>query len=313
MSRHASRRDQGAIAPRSAGPGPSGGVHRTFARALGAISLVVLTALLFWLLTDDGFRVTEASVTFEGLRHADAAQVRDHLSDLDRAPNVFRVRASDIVSRLSLLTEVDAAYAKVTLPANVSVVLDERDPLFIWSDGTRSWLVDKVGMLFAPADASVEGPGEGAADSSEGAQPDSSPQPAAHAGAVARAALPVVRDARIPPVPATIGSYLSDMDFSVMVQLLALTPALLGVEPQDLQLYVDEDDGYVLESGRGWDAVFGHYTPSLQPPEVVPRQVQCLRWTLATAGDKLERVWLALSEDACGTARILEKPARKPG
>ena len=108
------------------------------------------------MLTDDSFRVTDADVRFEGLRHADEAEVRARLTDLDRGPNVFRVRATDIVAELSTLTEVDAAVATVTLPAGVVVYLDEREPLFVWSDGERSWMVDEEGMLFAPADV-VEG------------------------------------------------------------------------------------------------------------------------------------------------------------
>ena len=67
-----------------------------------------------------------------GRRHRTAAgQHRDRdarLSDLERGPNVFRVRASEIVSELSTLIEVDAASAVVKLPADVSVRLDERDP-----------------------------------------------------------------------------------------------------------------------------------------------------------------------------------------
>ncbi len=79
--------------------------------------MVVLTAMLYWLLTDASFRVTEASVSFEGLRHADEAAVRDHLSGLEREPNVFRVRASEIVDDLHALPEVASAAATVTLPA----------------------------------------------------------------------------------------------------------------------------------------------------------------------------------------------------
>ena len=63
-----------------------------------------------------------------------------------------------------------------------------------------------------------------------------------------------------------------------------------------------EAGGYVLESkDRSWRALFGYYTPTLQPPEVIPRQVQCLRWLLASEERKLETVRLALSEETCGT------------
>ena len=90
--------------------------------------------------------------------------------------------------------------------------------------------------------------------------------------------------------------------------LVAVTRELVGSESQRLQLNVDESDGYVLERPDGaWDAVFGHYTPVVQPPSVIPRQVQCLRWTLAGQEDRLERVWLAVSPEGCGTIRLREQ------
>jgi cell division septal protein FtsQ len=337
VSRYAARRDQGQIVPRTTASPPSQRGHRGFARLVGALGMVTLTGLLFWLLTDDGFRVTEADVTFTGLRHADEAEVRALLSDLDRAPNVFRVRAGDIVSELSQLTEVDAAAASVTLPANVRVELDERDPLFIWSDGQESWLVDDAGMLFGPAkteeyaaDAATD-PGAADADADDAAtDPDAAtatnpaaatatnaatnPDATPNADATARAALPIVRDSRLTVDPPVEGSFLSAIDMEVMRHLLALTPELLGSRSQDLQLTVDDVNGYVLESrDRGWDALFGYYTPSLQPPDRIPRQVQCLRWVLASEENGLERVWLALGEESCGTLKKVEPSRRKPG
>jgi hypothetical protein len=332
VSRYAARRDQGQIVPRTTASPPSQRGHRGFARLVGALGMVTLTGLLFWLLTDDGFRVTEADVTFTGLRHADEAEVRALLSDLDRAPNVFRVRAGDIVSELSQLTEVDAAAASVTLPANVSVELDERDPLFIWSDGQESWLVDDAGMLFGPAkteayaadaatdldaatdpDATADAAADSALDA-DAAAPDGDADAATDSDATARATLPVVRDSRLTVDPPVEGSFLSAIDMEVMRHLLALTPELLGSRSQDLQLTVDDVNGYVLESrDRGWDALFGYYTPSLQPPDRIPRQVQCLRWVLASEENGLERVWLALGEESCGTLKKVEPSRRKPG
>ena len=151
--------------------------------------MVALTAVLYWLLTDASFRVTEASVSFEGLRHADEAAVRDHLSGLERAPNVFRVRASEIVDDLHALPEVASAAATVTLPARVSVRVAEREPIFTWQDGETAWLIDAEGMLFAPvplADAApggVASPGAGtstAAAASPRGTPCHRPRPRRH-------------------------------------------------------------------------------------------------------------------------------------
>ncbi len=285
-------RDAGQIAPRSNPPSRPPRGHTTMARLVGAAGLIALTAVLFWLLTDESFRVTEENVTFRGLAHADEEQVRAYLADIDRGPNVFRVRASDIVSELSELVEVDAASATVSLPAEVTVRLDERDPVFIWSDLEESWLVDEEGMLFAPGEAMGAGPGSQVRD--EGS--------AAAVGGAARAALPVVEDGRIVEEPPTVGTRLPAADMSIMRQLLALTPELLGSESEALELRVDQRDGYVLKSrDSGWRALFGRYTPALQPPTIIPRQVQCLRWLLAAHERKLEQVRLVPSDEACGT------------
>ena len=87
----------------------------------------------------------------------------------------------------------------------------------------------------------------------------------------------------------------------VMRHLLAITPEMLSERAGSLQLRVDENKGYVLHSDRGWSAIFGHYTPRVQPIESIPRQVQCLQAVLAAEERRLAQVWLSLSETGCGT------------
>jgi hypothetical protein len=263
----------GIVLPRSGSQPVRPARRLTAARVIGAIGMVTTTFLLFWLLTDDSFRVDEADVRIEGLRLADEAAVREHLAGLDRAPNVFRVRASELTRDLLARPEIASAAATVTLPAQVAIAVEEREPILVWSDGSQTWLVDRDGTLFAP-------------------------------GSIIDAAgldLPVVEDARLSDVAPTEGTHLPATDLAVMRQLLTLTPDSLGSRAGELQLRVDEHDGYVLHSDRGWQAIFGHYTPTLQPPEVVPRQVQCLAWLLASHERQLERVRLAVSESGCGT------------
>jgi hypothetical protein len=278
--------------------------------------MVALTALLFWLLTDASLRVTETNVSLRGLRVADEASVREHLAGLERSPNVFRVRASEIVRDLHDLPEVSSAAATVTLPGHVSVFVEERQPIFTWSDGEAAWLVDREGLLFAPGPASADAPVDVAADATADAPVDVAAD--ATAASVLDASLvddsfrdlPLVEDGRLSEEAPGIGSHLPATDLAVMRQLLALTPELLGSRAQELVLRVDQYDGYVLSSDRGWQAVFGHYTPTLQPPETVPRQVQCLRWLLASRERQLERVRLAISEDGCGTFTEFGRPGQ---
>jgi cell division septal protein FtsQ len=313
-------RDAGHIAPRETAPVERHG-GRAVARLAGATGLLLLTAALFWMLTDEAFTVTSADVSFEGLAHADESQLRTALADLERGPNVFRVQASEIIGQLAARPEVDGARARVTIPAGVTITLDERDPVFIWTDGVVSWLVDEEGMLFAPAE--LEGAGDataadavlaggtpaGAEVAAIEAEATAAPARSVLPSAAARATLPVVQDARIPLEEPTLGSHLSAADLAVMRLLLAVTPEMVGSKAATLQLRVDENDGYTLTDDElGWRALFGHYTPTLQAPEDIPRQVQCLRWLLADRGERrVERVYLALSEEGCGTFSELDR------
>ncbi|MFV2062206.1 MAG: cell division protein FtsQ/DivIB [Chloroflexota bacterium] len=284
----ASSPSDGVISPRASASDPAKGPRRRrtgLARLIGATGMVVLTATLLWLLTDDAFRVTADSVVIEGVNYADEDAIRDELRGLDRSPNVFRVRAGDFVRGMRSLPEISSASAVVTTPAKVSVRVEERRPIFTWSDGEQAWLVDASGMLFAPAPV-----GEAAAATPEDDE-----------GGVARAALPIVEDDRLVKEPFSVGSRLPQDDFAVIRQLLAVTPELLGSRSASLQLSIDQVDGYVLRSDLGWQAVFGHYSPILQPRETVPRQVQCLAWLLGSRERRLVRVRLAVSADGCGT------------
>jgi POTRA domain, FtsQ-type len=301
--------EAGFVEPRpGAEPGRSSRRTRV-ARLVGAAGMVALTAVLYWLLTDASFRVTASDVSFEGLRYADEVAVRDHLGALERQPNVFRVRASEIVEDLRTLPEVASAAATVTLPARVTVRVAEREPLFTWQDGETAWLIDEEGMLFAPLPVAVANPTADQPTETASPSPGSTDRPA---GSVAAddPGLPAVEDSRLPAAPPAIGTYLPATDVAVMRQLLALTPESLGSRAGSVQLRVDEYDGYVLSSDRGWQAVFGHYTPTLQPPTVVPRQVQCLRWLLAAEEKRLERVRLAVSDDRCGTFTLFGQADR---
>jgi hypothetical protein len=257
--------------------------------------MIGLTAALFWLLTDPSFRITEASLSFDGLEHADEAAVRSHLSGIDRGPNVFRVRAADIVSDVSTLPDVDAASASVTLPAQISVRLEERVPLFVWRGAGAEWLVDEEGMLFGPTVQPVATDGIDATGIA-----DASPAPVVVDEDV-RSGLPTVVDARLPEQLPTVGSHLPAADLAVMRQLLALTPELLGSRADELKLSVDQEKGYWLQSDQGWQAIFGHYSPRVQPPDDIARQVQCLEAVLARGEQKLQQVWLSVADEACGT------------
>lgn len=272
---------------------------------MAGLSMLALTGMLFWLLTDASFRVRADHVTIIGLARAAEAQIRAHLPDVDRGPNAFRVRASELADDLESLPLVRSASAAVALPSDVRIRVIEREPLFVWTDGRAAWLVDETGLLFAgasddPAPSATE-------DADDTDEPDDEGDPQASPGAdlmlTAEAqGLPLVDDERIVSDPPASGMRLPAIDLAVMRQLLAVTPAMLGSQSRQLSLRIDDHDGYVLRSDDlAWRAILGHYTPTAQPPETVARQMQCLRWLLARGEPRLVETRLAISGNVCGT------------
>ena len=144
------------------------------------------------------------------------------------------------------------------------------------------------------------------------AEPTAQPRPTEDpaTGEVPTAAPPTAVPPTAEPTPEV--RFLPEADLAVMRQLLALTPEMLGSSSTELRLRVDQRDGYVLESDPlGWFAIFGRYTPSVQPPQAIPGQVQCLHWLLAQEERNLVQVRLAPSDEACGTfTRLQNKPKK---
>ena len=87
-----------------------------------------------------------------------------------------------------------------------------------------------------------------------------------------------------------------------MLQIAALTPALVGSAALTLAFSVDDSRGFVVSAAPGgWRAVFGIYTPTLRPPSEIAQQVQCLRSLLATGESAIDTIYLAPQDDRCGT------------
>jgi hypothetical protein len=243
--------------------------------------MVILTLVLYVLLTDEGFRVQPGQVTVEGLRFVTQAEARAQLEGLYRRPSSLRIRTGEVVAGLESLPQVVSARATVRLPGEVRVEVVEREPLFVWRHGGQAWLVDREGVLIAPREAAgAEELGSGALGS----------------------ALPEVDDARTFDPPPGLGERLGAQDLQVLRTLLALDPAVLHSRSTDLRLQVSDREGYVISSrDRAWTARFGHYAPTVHPVDVIPREVQCLAAVLAAEEPRLQSVTLALSDDACGT------------
>ena len=191
------------------------------------------------------------------------------------APNVVRFDTAAAAARIAALPAVAGASVRAVLPDRLVGTVRERAPLLVWVTAAERFAVDAEGRLFAAVQEDppgVDGP------------------------------LPTVSDERRSAAGLRVGEQLAHTDLLVARQLVAVTPALLGSRARTLEIHVTDNQGYVLDARpTGWSAVFGIYTASTRPPDLVPRQVQCLRSLLADTGEALQRVILAPEGGSCGT------------
>jgi hypothetical protein len=115
--------------------------------------------------------------------------------------------------------------------------------------------------------------------------------------------VPVIHDDRQALAPDVhVGGSLDPIDLAVMLQLGALTPAQVDSRAGSIAIDVRDDDGFVLAAQpAGWQAIFGNYTPTLRPIDLIPRQVQCLRSLIDASEPDVRTVYLAPLDERCGT------------
>jgi len=187
------------------------------------------------------------------------------------APNLFALRTDRLVTALLALPAVTGVTVSVALPGTLRVVVEEREPILIWTVGGRRLMVDRDGVLFA---------GLAPGDLTRG--------------------LPGVADNRSASAGLDVGSRLDPVDLDAATRLVSLKPSDIGSGAHALRISIEDEDGYLLHpEGLTWVAAFGVYTPTLRTPDLVPGQVRLLRSLLAGRESTLRRVVLA--DDRTGT------------
>jgi hypothetical protein len=114
----------------------------------------------------------------------------------------------------------------------------------------------------------------------------------------------IVHDQRRSSVGAfAIGGHIASTDLDVATRLGSLEPADIGSTAELLRVAVTDLDGYVLATPRGWDAVFGFYSPATRPTDMIPGQVRLLRSLLAGGEPEVRRIVLASERTGTYTPR----------
>jgi cell division septal protein FtsQ len=259
----------------------------TLARVIGLAVMVASAGSIGWLVTDRRFALDDASVAISGLRYTDAAAVRAAIGLPEgSSPNVFLLHTSDMRRALATLPAVASARVEAILPDRLEVAVTERTPVVAVHTAAGEYLVDSTGAILYELGG----------------------------GQSAGAGLPLVDDERrSSPADMAVGGTLDQVDLAAILQLAAVTPATVGSVATSLALSIDDTDGYVLTAEPGgWRAVFGQYTANLRSPDLIARQVQCLRSLLASGESDIVTVYLSPLEDRCGTYVPRATPSPTP-
>jgi hypothetical protein len=186
---------------------------------------------------------------------------------LPHGGNVFAVDTAPLEAALEALPGVAAAEVTVALPdAAVVVAIEERAAILAWEVGNRRYIADASGTIFAEVD-------------DDAALPDR---------------VAVVLDQRRSSVGAfAIGGHIAPVDLDVATRLGSLGPADVGSTARALRVAVTDIDGYVVSTARGWDAVFGFYSPATRSTDMIPGQVRLLKSLLAGREPEVRRIILA--------------------
>lgn len=244
-------------------------------RLLGVAVLAAALAAYGWLVSADDFRLADDGIVVSGLRYTDDELVRLTMAPwLADRPNLFVLPVADVAAALRRLPAVVDSEVSAILPDRLVVAVVERVPVFTWRTAAADFLVDVNGVLLRVTTA----------------------------GDPLAAGLPVFDDGRRLATRPAVGGQMEPVDLEAVLKLAAVDPELAGSSAATLVLSANDDDGFALTAAPlGWQAVFGHYTPTLRPPELIDRQVQCLRALLDEGESRLVRIYLAPADDRCGT------------
>ena len=249
--------------------------------------MVGCAALAGWLATSEQFALGDTTIEMSGLGFTSEALVRTTTGlDPDEEPNVFLVPTQQYERALAALPHVAEAEVSAVLPNRLVIEVTERAPVLIVRRPSGTYSVDADGVVLQRVPSS-------SSDIDD---------------------LPLFDDQRTElGQELEVGGQIEATDVAAMLQLLAITPAALGSQATELSLTADDEDGYVLSAAPdGWRAVFGHYTQSLRPPEIIDQQVECLRSVLGEGESTIDTIYLAPNNDRCGTYLPRSMPSPTP-
>jgi len=245
--------------------------------------MLVSAAAIYGVGASSAFDYTKLQLN--GMTYTDQNAVEAALASA-RDENLFGLSTTALVSAIESMPTVKSARVQVQLPGTLAVTIEERVPVLIWQAGTDRYLVDANGTLFTKLVATPP---------------------------AAAARLPIVDDRRVRSALLQVGQQLDPVDLDAATRLASLVPADIGSSAVRLAVSATDDDGFVISAKPdAWSAVFGFYTPSLRPTDLIPEQVRLLRSLLVGREAQVDTVVLASATDGTYTPRSSPPKSAKP-
>lgn len=193
-------------------------------RMISGILVAGLAFLLYYLWNTPTFRVDGATIT--GLQRLNSRDVNSVL-DIGGEP-VFAIDPQALVQKArEAFPEFSSISVQVSLPHEVQVSVEERQPILTWKQDGRTLLIDANGVAFPQRDLS-------------GAAP----------------AL-VVEASNSPPVLQRLGDADSNSMQFISVDMVSAILSMSAQAPKNTSLVYDSRHGLGWKDNRGWDVYFG--------------------------------------------------------
>jgi cell division septal protein FtsQ len=199
-------------------------------------------------------RVTALGHTGDAYTPSDAVQ---EILDEYRGQPILAVDRAGLRDRLAALPTVADAEVELRLPGELQVAITEKAPAFVWHTPRAVLVGARDGTIIAEL-------------------------PLTHVLSQALRRLPSVADARFSSRLLMVGDAVPTAELRVARRLAALEPRLIGSRAAALEVSIDYQMGFVLESSQpAWSAALGFY-------ELDPREDQ------AAADTRLEQQLAAI-------------------
>lgn len=115
-------------------------------RIVGLLVLALLAWIMYLLFDLDDFYIYEAEI--KGNRVLTAEEIYT-ASGVD-SQSVFWLNPQEIAANVETLPNIKAARIYLTLPANLTIEVEERRPAVIWQTGNDIWWIDNEGLFVPP-------------------------------------------------------------------------------------------------------------------------------------------------------------------